>query len=151
MTCLGDYGWKWDFLRSSFHYSIPWDSIPFLCCFFYGIFILWYLGCVLFLQHNIWCVITSTRKECSLCGNQYLILCFLYVLDALLSLQVDLINLIVAFSYLFYIHFPCPRLLDDNYNIIQGIVVMVDNGNNFMKVIGPLDQFVVKVLGQVGR
>jgi hypothetical protein len=67
-------------------------------------------------------------------------------LGALLSLQVDLITLIVAFSYLFYIHFPCPRLLDDNYNIIQGIVVMVDNGNSFMKVIGPLDRFVAKVL-----
>jgi hypothetical protein len=92
------------------HSIIPFHGILFPSCvvFFYGIFILWYLGCVLFLKHNIWCVITSTRKECSLCGNQYLILCFLYVLDALLSLQVDLINLIVAFSYLFYIHFPCP-------------------------------------------
>jgi hypothetical protein len=47
---------------------------------------------------------------------------------------------------MFYIHFPCPRLLNDNYNIIQGIVMMVDNGNNFMKVIGPLFQSVAEVL-----
>jgi hypothetical protein len=69
---------------------------------------------------------------------------FIYALGALLFLQVDLIGLIVAFSYLFYIDFPCPRLLDNNYNIIQGIVVMVDNGNSFMKVIGPLDQLLQK-------
>lgn len=67
---------------------------------------------------------------------------FIYALGA--SLQVDLISLIVAFNYLFYIHFPCPRLLDDNYNIIQGIIMMVDNGNSFMKVIGPLDQLLQK-------
>jgi hypothetical protein len=52
---------------------------------------------------------------------------------------------------MFYIHFPCPRLLNDNYNIIQGIVMMVDNDNNFMKVIGPLFQSIAKVLGKVGR
>jgi len=56
-------------------------------------------------------------------------------------------SLIVVFSYMFYIHFPCPRLLNDNYNIIQGIVMMVDNDNNFMKVIGPLFQSIAKVLG----
>jgi hypothetical protein len=84
-------------------------------------------------------------------GTTTLYFVFFNVLGALLSLQVDLISLIVAFSFFFNIHFPCPRLLDDNDNIIQGIVVMLDNGNSFMKVIGPLDQFVAEVLGQVGR
>ncbi len=92
----------------------------------------------------------NTRKECSFCENHYLVLCFyLFWVHYSFCKEIGLIYL-VTFNFMFYIHFPYqgPRSLDGNY---KRTTEMEDNGSNFMKVIGPLDEFVVDVLGQARR